>query len=106
MEKKKNIFRESENISLLLPGWFFSGSVRDSEQPEHPGAIPRFRGGVWDAGKAAAPPRSHTHHEGVVGELVPVEEVLEEIGALVAGVPPGHGRAHRAHLRRAGTGEG
>lgn len=35
--------------------------------------------------------QGRTHHEGVVGELVPVEEVLEEVGALVAGVPPGHG---------------
>lgn len=35
--------------------------------------------------------QSHTHHKGVIGELVPVEEVLEEVGAFVAGVPPGHG---------------
>lgn len=34
---------------------------------------------------------SHTHHKGVVGELVPVQEVLQEVCALVAGVPPGHG---------------
>lgn len=35
--------------------------------------------------------QSCTHHKGVIGELVPVEEVLEEVGTLVAGVPPGHG---------------
>lgn len=106
MEKKKTSLERAR--TFLCSSWdvFFFGSVFDSEQLVHPGALPGFRGGVWDAGKAAAPPRSHTHHEGVVGELVPVEEVLEEIGALVAGVPPGHGRAHRAHLRRAGTGEG
>lgn len=34
---------------------------------------------------------SHTHHKGVVGELVPVQEVLQEVCTLVAGVPPGHG---------------
>lgn len=42
--------------------------------------------------------QADTHHEGVVGELVPVEQVLQEVGTLVAGIPPGHGRAHRAHL--------
>lgn len=28
------------------------------------------------------------YHEGVIGELVPVEQVLQEVGALVAGVTP------------------
>ena len=36
-------------------------------------------------------PKPYPHHKRVVGELVPVEEVLEEVGALVAGVPPRHG---------------
>lgn len=31
-----------------------------------------------------------TYHKGVVGELVPVQQVLQEVGAFVAGVPPGH----------------
>lgn len=36
-------------------------------------------------------------HEGVVGELVSVEQVLEEVGAFIRGVSPGHGRAHGTH---------
>lgn len=30
-------------------------------------------------------------HKCVIGKLVPVQEVLQEVGALVAGVTPGHG---------------
>lgn len=39
-----------------------------------------------------------TYHEGVIGELVPVQQVLQEVGAFVARVPPGHCRADGAHL--------
>lgn len=49
--------------------------------------------------------RRVTHHESVIGELVPVEQVLQEVGALVAGVAPGHGRADGAHLGQSGDGE-
>lgn len=40
-----------------------------------------------------------THNKGVVGELVSVEEMLEEVGALVAGVSPWHGCTHWTHLQ-------
>lgn len=45
-----------------------------------------------------------TYHKGVVGELVPVEQVLQEVGALVAGVTPGHRRADGAHLEQEALG--
>lgn len=32
-----------------------------------------------------------TYNKGVIGELVSVEEMLEEVGALIAGVSPRHG---------------
>lgn len=36
-------------------------------------------------------------HEGVIGELVPVQQVLQEVGAFVARVSPGHCRTDGAH---------
>lgn len=35
--------------------------------------------------------RHWTYNKGVIGELVSVKKVLEEIGALIAGVSPRHG---------------
>lgn len=43
--------------------------------------------------------RGCTYNKGVVGELVSVEEMLEEVGALVAGVSPRHSCTHRTHLQ-------
>lgn len=52
------------------------------------------------AGKTSRLALNHwTHNKGVVGELVSVEEMLKEVGALVAGVSPWHGCAHWTHLQ-------
>ena len=54
------------------------------------------RGGGGGGQESA--PRLQTHHEGVVGELVPALEVLDEVGAAVVGVSPGHRGAYGTHL--------
>lgn len=53
----------------------------------------RVRGGSQESA-----PRLQTHHKGVVGELVPALEVLDEVGAAVVGVSPGHRGAYGTHL--------
>lgn len=40
-----------------------------------------------------------TYNKGVIRELVSVEEMLEEVGALIAGVSPWHRCTHWTHLQ-------
>lgn len=47
-------------------------------------------GAWWPLAQHSHGPAGNAYHEGVVGELVPVQQMLQEVGAFVAGVPPGH----------------
>lgn len=66
--------------------------LQGGSMPSHPGrsTTPGMGHGEHDS-RLAQGCTQGTHHKGVIGELVPVEEVLEEVGTFVAGIPPRHG---------------
>ena len=92
-------FQGAHHISDNPPGGpQFSGEGR--EGATWSARCRRVEGGGawgWGGGQESAP-GLQTHHEGVVGELVQALEVLDEVGAAVVGVSPGHRGAYGTHL--------